>query len=68
MPWLAVPFEDASIKHLNAKFKVTSVPKLVIVGQDGKVATDDGIKKLGTYGRLRKTYPILFGSSLDLGT
>lgn len=48
MPWWSIPHNDPQVKHLNAKFKVVSTPKLVICAQDGKVVTDDGIKKLLT--------------------
>lgn len=46
MPWWALPFNDPQIQHLNAKYKVTTVPRLVICSQDGKLVTDDGIKKM----------------------
>lgn len=46
MPWYAIPYGDKQIKFLNLKYKVKEVPKLVIVGQDGHVALDDGSKKM----------------------
>lgn len=46
MPWFAIPWGDNQIKHLIAKYKVTQVPHLVIIGQDSKTVTTDGVKKL----------------------
>lgn len=46
MPWYSLPFDDPQVKHLNAKFKVVATPKLVICAQDGKVVTDEGVKKM----------------------
>jgi len=45
MPWYALPWNDNQIKHLNAKYKITNIPALVIVGQDSKTITADGVKK-----------------------
>eukprot|EP00252_Welwitschia_mirabilis_P001358 TRINITY_DN1123_c0_g1_i1.p1 TRINITY_DN1123_c0_g1~~TRINITY_DN1123_c0_g1_i1.p1 ORF type:complete len:579 (+),score=110.09 TRINITY_DN1123_c0_g1_i1:346-2082(+) len=45
MPWLAVPFSDASTKeNLGEVFKVEGIPHLVILGKDGHVLTDSGVE------------------------
>lgn len=45
MPWYAIPWADPQIKHLTAKYKINNSPALVIVGQDAKTVTVDGVKK-----------------------
>lgn len=42
MPWLAVPFEDASLqRRLSERFGVQGIPRLVILGPDGAVVAHD---------------------------
>lgn len=43
MPWLAIPYGDDRCDEISAKFKVNSIPRLVIVGKDEKVLTDKGV-------------------------
>ena len=38
MPWLAIPFNDPRIKALKAKFRVTGIPLLLLLNQDGTLA------------------------------
>ena len=43
MPWLAVPFEDRARKsQLEKKFKVKSIPTLVLLDKDGNLITTNG--------------------------
>ncbi|KAK3248795.1 hypothetical protein CYMTET_41753 [Cymbomonas tetramitiformis] len=43
MPWLALPYEDRDRKaKLSKKFKVSGIPSLVILDDEGKVITTDG--------------------------
>lgn len=43
MPWLALPFEDRDRKDkLSKKFKVSGIPTLVILNDQGNVITKDG--------------------------
>jgi len=46
MPWLAIPMGDPQVKALCAKYRVSLPPKVVIVAQDDKLVTEDGIKKI----------------------
>lgn len=46
MPWVAIPHMDKKVDFLSLQYKVKELPRLVIVGQDGVVALEDGIKKL----------------------
>ena len=41
MPWLALPFGHAHSKMLEQHFKVSGIPRLVIVGPDGKIVNSD---------------------------
>lgn len=42
MPWLAVPFDDASLqRRLSERFGVQGIPRLVILGPDGAVVAHD---------------------------
>jgi nucleoredoxin len=38
MPWVAIPYNDARIKALKAKFKVTGIPLLLLLNKDGTLA------------------------------
>lgn len=42
MPWLAIPYEKEDIrKALNAKFHVTGIPTLVMLGPDGELINEN---------------------------
>lgn len=42
MPWLAVPFHDtATRQRLSSHFSLGGIPRLVIVGPDGQVVSND---------------------------
>ncbi|GMI09016.1 hypothetical protein TrRE_jg4501 [Triparma retinervis] len=45
MPWLAVPFDDGEEcrERLNANYRVSGIPRLVVLGGDGKVKCDNGV-------------------------
>jgi nucleoredoxin len=43
MPWTAVPFSNTDVKQtLDKKFKVSGIPTLVIVDEEGKLINKDG--------------------------
>lgn len=42
MPWKALPFKDSREKELSALFEVSGIPHFVIIGENGKVITDNG--------------------------
>lgn len=45
MPWLAVPFSDSETRRrLKKSFKVSGIPKLVILDANGKVTTNEATK------------------------
>ncbi|XP_028801769.1 probable nucleoredoxin 1 isoform X1 [Neltuma alba] len=51
MPWLAIPFSDSDARsHLNELFEVQGIPYLVILDENGKVATEDGTEVVREYG------------------
>lgn len=51
MPWLAVPFSDSETRdRLDELFSVRGIPHLVIIGENGKVLRDDGVKIIREYG------------------
>ena len=43
-PWLQIPYKDARIQELKKKYRVTAVPRLVILNRDGSVATATGVE------------------------
>lgn len=43
MPWLAIPFDDPTIKALAKYFDIRGIPSLVILGPDGKTVTKQGM-------------------------
>ncbi len=47
MPWLALPYKDHRIAKLQAKYKITGIPVLVIVdSQTGFLVTLKGRKDI----------------------
>ncbi|KAI5068059.1 hypothetical protein GOP47_0016404 [Adiantum capillus-veneris] len=50
MPWLALPFDDKSIRSLSQYFDVEGIPQLVIIDPNGKTVTTDGRGLIGLYG------------------
>ncbi|KAK6252533.1 hypothetical protein QUC31_014253 [Theobroma cacao] len=51
MPWLAIPFSDSETRsRLDELFKVMGIPHLVLLGENGKVLTDDGVGIIQEYG------------------
>ncbi|GLT86453.1 hypothetical protein SLE2022_045930 [Rubroshorea leprosula] len=51
MPWLAIPFSDSETRdRLDELFKVSGIPHLVILDEDGKFLTDDGVSIIREYG------------------
>ncbi|XP_074309882.1 putative nucleoredoxin 1 isoform X2 [Silene latifolia] len=50
MPWLAVPFSDSeTCDNLEELFNVKETPHLVILDENGKVLTDDGVEIIRDY-------------------
>ncbi|XP_028796235.1 probable nucleoredoxin 1 [Neltuma alba] len=50
MPWLAIPFSDSDTRNrLNGLLKVGGIPQLIILDENGKVATEDGISVVLEY-------------------
>lgn len=50
MPWLAIPFSDSEKRdELEELFKVEGMPHLVIIDENGKVLTDDGVEIFRDY-------------------
>ncbi|XP_054825623.1 probable nucleoredoxin 1 [Prosopis cineraria] len=51
MPWLAVPFSDSDTRSsLDELFQVQGIPHLVILDENGKVATEDGTEAINEHG------------------
>ncbi|XP_058194947.1 probable nucleoredoxin 1 [Rhododendron vialii] len=51
MPWLAIPFSDSSTRdRLDESFKVMGIPHLVILDENGKVVTEEGVEFIRDYG------------------
>jgi nucleoredoxin len=42
MPWAAVPFQAKSGEAIAEKYNVTGIPKLLVLGKDGKLLTSEG--------------------------
>ncbi|XP_028796232.1 probable nucleoredoxin 1 [Neltuma alba] len=56
MPWLAIPFSDSDTRnHLNGLFKMRRIPLLVILDENGKVATENGTEIVSECGA--EAYP-----------
>ncbi|XWS69014.1 hypothetical protein CRYUN_Cryun04dG0143300 [Craigia yunnanensis] len=51
MPWLAIPFSDSETRsRLDELFKVMGIPHLVVLDENGKVSTDEGVGIIREYG------------------
>ncbi|KAE9454100.1 hypothetical protein C3L33_13999, partial [Rhododendron williamsianum] len=51
MPWLAIPFSDSNTRdRLDELFKKMGIPYLVILDENGKVMTEDGVEFIREYG------------------
>lgn len=51
MPWLAIPFSDSETRdRLNELFKVSGIPHCVILDEEGKVVSDNGVEIIREYG------------------
>lgn len=49
MPWLAIPFDDPTIKSLAKYFDIRGIPSLVVLGPDGKTVTKQGRSLINLY-------------------
>ncbi|CAI9117030.1 OLC1v1018341C1 [Oldenlandia corymbosa var. corymbosa] len=49
MPWLALPFDDMSVKSLTKHFNIQWIPSLIILGPDGKTVTTEGRNLINLY-------------------
>ncbi|KAK6133621.1 hypothetical protein DH2020_032651 [Rehmannia glutinosa] len=51
MPWLAVPFSDSETREaLDELFSVSGIPHLVILDENGKLLTSEGVQVVQEYG------------------
>ncbi|KAK6116506.1 hypothetical protein DH2020_049744 [Rehmannia glutinosa] len=51
MPWLAVPFSDSETREaLDELFSVSGIPHLVILDENGKLLTSEGVQVIQEYG------------------
>ncbi|XVE85082.1 hypothetical protein DITRI_Ditri17bG0063700 [Diplodiscus trichospermus] len=51
MPWLAIPFSDSETRtRLDVSFKGMGIPHLVLLDENGRVSTDDGVRIIREYG------------------
>lgn len=55
MPWLALPYNDETIKALLRYFNVQGIPSLVIIGPDGKTVSKEGRNLINLH--LEAAYP-----------
>ncbi|XP_010913793.1 probable nucleoredoxin 3 [Elaeis guineensis] len=55
MPWLAIPYADKTRYDLSRIFDVKGIPRLVLLGADGKVLGTDGRAMISSYGA--KAFP-----------
>jgi nucleoredoxin len=50
MPWLALPFNDKSCEKLVRYFELSTIPNLVIIGQDGKTLNSNVAELIEEHG------------------
>ncbi|KAE8284948.1 Nucleoredoxin-like protein 2 Rod-derived cone viability factor 2 [Larimichthys crocea] len=76
--WLALPWTDDYKHELKQRYKITAVPKLVIVKENGDVITDKGRKQIRDRGlacfrlhtpqRYKRSHPLLHSASVGCKT
>ncbi|KAF3963089.1 hypothetical protein ACB098_03G147300 [Castanea mollissima] len=65
MPWLAIPFSDSETRdRLDELFQVRGIPHCVILDEDGKVVSDNGVEIIREYGT--EAYPFTQQKIKDL--
>ncbi|KAK8627396.1 hypothetical protein V6N13_135008 [Hibiscus sabdariffa] len=51
LPWLAIPFSDSiSRKRVHESFRMMGIPRLVLLDENGKVLTNEGVEMIKEYG------------------
>lgn len=50
MPWLAIPFKDKSCERLARYFELEIIPKLVVIGHDGKTLMSNAAELVEDHG------------------
>ncbi|XP_051148919.1 probable nucleoredoxin 1 [Andrographis paniculata] len=51
MPWLAVPYSDSETRdRMDELFSVNGIPHLVLLDENGKVLSDEGVQIIQDYG------------------
>lgn len=50
MPWLALPLKDEKCKKLIRYFELSTIPTLVIIGQDGKTLISNAAELIEEHG------------------
>ncbi|KMT07243.1 hypothetical protein BVRB_6g148760 [Beta vulgaris subsp. vulgaris] len=55
MPWVALPFKDKKIARLVRYFELRNIPRLVIIGPDGKTLNPDVVELIDEHGAV--AYP-----------
>jgi len=50
MPWLAIPYGNAKIRELSARYSIRGIPALVVIDSDGNTITTQGRGAIGSRG------------------
>ncbi|KAL4017402.1 hypothetical protein IC575_020954 [Cucumis melo] len=50
VPWLALPFQDEKCRKLTRYFELSTIPTLVIIGQDGKTLISNAAELVEEHG------------------
>ena len=50
MSFLAIPRQDPTIRRLTTTFQVQSIPKLLVVGPDGRTLNHNAVQAVGRFG------------------
>lgn len=64
MPWLALPFKDKNCDRLMKYFEVRGVPRLVVIGPDGKTLQSDVVESVEEHGS--EAYPFTLEKFAEL--
>lgn len=51
MPWPRFQLSDPKMKEIIAKFEITGIPRVVVLGRGGSLISNDGRREIASLGK-----------------
>ncbi len=51
VPWVRFLLSDPKMKDVIAKYEITGIPRVVVLGKNGNLISTDGRKEIATLGK-----------------